>query len=393
MSREIPKPLRNALARPAAGDVHPSPDVLTSFVEHTLAPVESEVVTHHLAHCVNCREIVFLASDAAEDHVIEERELVAAVAARRVAAMPAYPATSAAAADARAEMPRSRWTLRMRWAMSVAAAALLVSAGLVLQFLRAHEGHHTAPITVASNLPAPVNPEAGPTATAPKLPATSAESPGPAALANATPHRATATRSGRVLPGTTVAHNSADELPSAPAPEPAPQAASSRATADAIAGMSGALVPAVRPQSSFVESETGQALQLQKDAPASFGAARMGSHAMSPVRPQWRISADGHLERSIAADQWTRVLDDQPTTFRSVAVLGNAVWAGGNGGALFHSSNGGEHWSRVSLAADSIVETGAIVSIRFLDPQRGIVTTDRGIRWGTTDGGITWTMQ
>ena len=135
MNQEIPKPLRNALARQAVGDVHPSPDVLTSFVERTLPPVESEVLSHHLAQCAECREIVFLASAAAEDEVREERELVAAAAAGRVAPMPAYAASSRPAA-ARAEAPRPRWTNRMRWAMSVAAAVVLVSAGVVLQFSR-----------------------------------------------------------------------------------------------------------------------------------------------------------------------------------------------------------------------------------------------------------------
>ena len=81
MNQEIPKPLRNALARQAVGDVHPSPDVLTSFVERTLAAGESEVVTHHLAQCAECREIVFLASNAAEDEVGDGRRLVAAAAA------------------------------------------------------------------------------------------------------------------------------------------------------------------------------------------------------------------------------------------------------------------------------------------------------------------------
>src|SRR5664280_3386855 len=94
MNQEIPKPLRNALARQAVGEVHPSPDVLTSFLECTLPPVESEVVTHHLAQCTECREIVFLASDAAADDVRVERELVAAGAVSRVAPMPVYAATS-----------------------------------------------------------------------------------------------------------------------------------------------------------------------------------------------------------------------------------------------------------------------------------------------------------
>src|ERR1035441_2775602 len=135
MNKEIPKPLRNALARRAVGDVHPSPDVLTSFLECTLPPVESEGVTHHLAQCAECREIVFLASEAAADEVRVERELAAAGAVSRVAPMPVYTSTSRPAA-AWAEPSRPRWTIRMRWAVSIAAAALLVSGGLVLQFSR-----------------------------------------------------------------------------------------------------------------------------------------------------------------------------------------------------------------------------------------------------------------
>src|ERR1035437_5596404 len=154
MNQEIPKPLRNALARQAVGDVHPSPDVLTSFMERTLAPGESEVVTHHLAQCAECREIVFLASNAAEDEVGDGRRLVAA---GRAATMPVYAATSRLD-TARAEASRRRWTIRTRWAVSVAAAALLVSTGLVLQFRRATNGYQTAPLTVDGNRPAPASP-------------------------------------------------------------------------------------------------------------------------------------------------------------------------------------------------------------------------------------------
>src|ERR1035438_4424875 len=138
MNQEIPKPLRKALARQTPGEVHPSPDVLTAFVERTLPPAEGEVVTHHLAQCTECREIVFLASNAAEDEVRNkiERELVPAAASARVAAVPVYE-THAMFGMARAHTPRPGWTSRMRWAASVAAAVALVSGGVVLQLTRA----------------------------------------------------------------------------------------------------------------------------------------------------------------------------------------------------------------------------------------------------------------
>src|SRR5664280_2751185 len=386
MNQEIPKPLRNALARQAVGEVHPSPDVLTSFLECTLPPVESEVVTHHLAQCAECREIVFLASDAAEDEV-RERELAAATAASRVASMPAYVATSRPAA-ALAQTSHPRWTIRMRWALSIAAAALLVSGGLVLQFSRAGSGHNAAPLTVASNRPALASPEARQNATAQESQEAAAKPRAPEALAKAAPHGTAAAHAGTVPPPTAVARNATDEFPTAPATGVASRATGPQATPGAVGGMGNALVPEVRPQISFAESEAAQA--GQRAAPLAFGKTQAGMHSVSTVRPQWRIGPEGHLERSMAVGQWTRVLDEQPITFRAVAVMGNDVWAGGNGGALFHSSDGGAHWSEVSLAANSNVETGAVVSIRFDDLQHGIVACDSGTRWETADGGVTW---
>jgi hypothetical protein len=396
MNQEIPKPLRNALARQAVGDVHPSPDVLTSFMERTLAPGESEVVTHHLAQCAECREIVFLASNAAEDEVGDGRRLVAA---GRAATMPVYAATSRLD-TARAEASRRRWTIRTRWAVSVAAAALLVSTGLVLQFRRATNGYQTAPLTVDGNRPAPASPQAQQSAAVPSSQKPAAKTPVPAILAKTAPRQITAAPAKKVPEATTIARDAGDALPSAPTAQPAARATASPATAGAaVGGVSNAAVPEARPQSTYVEgesaqkSETAQSLQLQQRAPLTFGKSGTAMKAVSAVRPQWRIGPNGHLERSMAANQWTRVLDDQPVIFHAVAVMGSDVWAGGHGGALFHSPDGGEHWSKVSLAANSNVETGAIVFIRFDDLQHGIVASDSGTRWATTDGGVTWTTQ
>jgi hypothetical protein len=390
MNQEIPKPLRNALARQAVGDVHPSPDVLTSFMERTLAPGESEVVTHHLAQCAECREIVFLASNAAEDEVGDGRRLVAA---GRAATMPVYAATSRLD-TARAEASRRRWTIRTRWAVSVAAAALLVSTGLVLQFRRATNGYQTAPLTVDGNRPAPASPQAQQSAAVPSSQKPAAKTPVPAILAKTAPRQITAAPAKKVPEATTIARDAGDALPSAPTAQPAARATASPATAGAaVGGVSNAAVPEARPQSTYVEGESAQSLQLQQRAPLTFGKSGTAMKAVSAVRPQWRIGPNGHLERSMAANQWTRVLDDQPVIFHAVAVMGSDVWAGGHGGALFHSPDGGEHWSKVSLAANSNVETGAIVFIRFDDLQHGIVASDSGTRWATTDGGVTWTTQ
>jgi hypothetical protein len=399
MNQEIPKPLRNALARQAVGDVHPSPDVLTSFMERTLAPPESEAVTHHLAQCAECREIVFLASEAAEDEARHEEELVAAASISRVAAMAVYAATSRPDTTLAGRV-RARWTIRSRWAVLSAAAVVLVSAGLIVQYWRATSGHQTAPLTVASNRPAPASPHAQQSAGTPSSQEAAAKTPVAEMFARTAPRPTPEARAKKVPDATTIAGNASDAIPSAPAAQPAPRATASPATAGAaVGGLSSAVVPEAPPQRSYADSEaaqkseTAQSQQLQQRAPVLFGKSGMAMKAVSAVRPQWRIGPNGHLERSMAASQWTRALDDQPVIFHAVAVIGNDVWAGGNGGAFFHSSDGGEHWSKVSLAANSNVENGAIVSIRFDDSQHGVVASDRGTRWATMDGGVTWTTQ
>ncbi len=393
MNHEIPRPLRNALTRQAVGDVHPTPDVLTSFMERTLPPVENEVVTHHLAQCADCREIVFLAREATKDEVGSERELVAAASVRRVAAPRAY-AEIPVLPDASADTSRSGSTSRMRWAMSIAAVALVVSGGLVLQYSRARNADKAAPITIASNHPTAPNQKSQEPANPANPQDTSPQPVVPQSIAKGTPPAPIAPRH-TTVPTPSVENRAKGFTPTAPTSNvnSPPLAPSAPATPGAVVGgMENALAPAVRPQSSFAESEAGQVLQLQQGAPVMFGKASMGN-ALSEPMPQWRISPEGHLERSKAANQWARVLDDQPVTFRVVSVVANDVWAGGNSGTLFHSADRGRHWNKVSLAANSTRETGAIVSIRFEDSQRGVVTTDGGTRWTTTDGGLTWLTQ
>ena len=105
----------------------------------------------------------------------------------------------------------------------------------------------------------------------------------------------------------------------------------------------------------------------------------------------WRISADGHLERALPGSAWTRVLVDQPVTFRVVAIVGSSVWAGGSGGALFHSSDRGESWNRVGLSANGHAERSAVVSIHFDNAMQGSLSTASGATWVTSDGGQNWT--
>jgi hypothetical protein len=84
-----------------------------------------------------------------------------------------------------------------------------------------------------------------------------------------------------------------------------------------------------------------------------------------------------------------------PVVFRALCVSTNAteVWAGGSGGALYHTMDAGNRWSRVIPSAAGIFLTGDILSIQFADPRNGTVTTSNAEVWTTLNDGQTWQKQ
>lgn len=117
----------------------------------------------------------------------------------------------------------------------------------------------------------------------------------------------------------------------------------------------------------------------------------------APLKLYWNISASGQLERARAAGgPWSRVRVDDSVKFQAVSAEGNDVWAGGSGGALYHSTDGGRQWTRVKIGPnrpdDQVFVTDAIVSLRFSDGEHGQVVTDAHETWTTTDGGVHWSL-
>jgi hypothetical protein len=81
-----------------------------------------------------------------------------------------------------------------------------------------------------------------------------------------------------------------------------------------------------------------------------------------------------------------------PTIFRALSVSSNAaeVWAGGSGGALYHTVDGGNLWLRVVPSAAGVILTGDVVGIQFADPRNGTIATSNAEIWTTNDDGQTW---
>jgi len=82
-----------------------------------------------------------------------------------------------------------------------------------------------------------------------------------------------------------------------------------------------------------------------------------------------------------------------PPAFRAVAANGADVWAGGTSAMLYHSTDAGNHWSRVLPSGAGSVLTGDIVSVEFPDAQHGKITTSTPEVWTTPDNGETWQKQ
>jgi photosystem II stability/assembly factor-like uncharacterized protein len=82
-----------------------------------------------------------------------------------------------------------------------------------------------------------------------------------------------------------------------------------------------------------------------------------------------------------------------PPVFRAVAALGQEVWAGGSGGALYHSQDAGTHWMQVVPSSSGASLSGDIVSLQFSDVEHGKVTTSVPEIWTTNDRGRSWQKQ
>jgi hypothetical protein len=76
--------------------------------------------------------------------------------------------------------------------------------------------------------------------------------------------------------------------------------------------------------------------------------------------------------------------------FRAVTAAGSDVWAGGTGGALYHSADAGNNWTRIVPAHGGATLTGDVLSIDFPDPQHCRVSTSTSEVWATADGGLSW---
>jgi len=417
---EVPKIVRERLQQQATTGVpskpgsgwlgwtgeHPDANLLSAFVEHGLTERERAQVLDHLSRCADCRQIVALTTPELRE---EQLAAVPTLAARR-----------------------SWWrSPLLHWAAFTAAAlVVLIAVGARMRLREGRSASAPAIATLSANeaeqksaVPAPEvsPPPAEPRPSSKKL----VQAPAAQLQAPAVTAREPSGVAGGIIGGNTdklagvgtgsgagigsgsgggIGRGPGRQSTATTAPTPAPAAPQMRMQAKAF------------DEGSF-PSDTGVEQSQQKaplaptadetvavtgvgggPIPKSKATMLSRENAMLAKRkspsPRWSVSDSGVLQRSFDGGRsWQDVAVGGGVTFRAVATVGSEVWAGGSGAALFHSADGGEHWSQVPMQVKGTAPSGDIVRIEFTDVQSGIVTTSAGETWTTSDAGTTWRSQ
>ena len=155
-----------------------------------------------------------------------------------------------------------------------------------------------------------------------------------------------------------------------------------------------------------------ESARAQMKSPAQNSAGAMALDGMFQQRPQANLAktrlrqfVQSEGEKSLwSLDGVLRKSDDRGKTWRVVPVgSGNArlyalsaagadIWAGGEGGALFHSTDGGLAWKQVIVANADDRLTDTITGIEARNADWIKLKTPSG-DWLTTDGGRHWQRQ
>jgi hypothetical protein len=352
---------------------HPDANILAAFVEKTLTGKERTQVLNHLAQCVECRELAALSLPGE----VEVAQPVSLTARRWWSAGPI-----------------------LRWG---ALAAALGAAAIVIvlhsypwrrQKIAAHPaGAETQQrVTLMAAARPPVAAEAKNIPTVPRKReisrGKSATSAGP--LPSPPPPAKPAFKSSRAPEDTLKAEIAAESQAGATA-VPA-KTAFAPASQDLNAAQAGGIsAPSSIPSAPRAAASIPVGSRLAEPSRMAFGAKL--NRAVPPLAALWSISTSGNVQRSQDSGRtWEEVRVDDAVTFRAVHAMGRDVWAGGSGGVLYHSSDGGAMWKRVYLSSGESPTTETIVAITSgsRDLQRIMVRTESGEQWTTEDGGQHW---
>lgn len=418
---EVPQIVRERLKGQQTDSTteHPDANLFSAFAEHKLTDRERLGVLQHLSQCAECRDVVARVAPEVE----QEEKVVSALPAGR----------------------RSWWRSPvLHWgALTTAALVVVIAVG---ERMRLREGHSASAPAVAREM------SQKPSAPTLEVPIAAGESSKSAPVSAPTPHStanssqdklATRENTNSDAAGSkrAIVSNEAALSASAQSAAPAPVRRNTETVVRGIgtgtgggvgpgmlrlpSGPSGSIEarnvsppapttpPANMPSGnaglqSFDKSQRSQSPIVASSADAVGEATAAGAPKPKKANPaatdqfstmakqvsvaaRWSISDSGVLQRSLDGGRtWKAVAVGGGITFRTVAAMNNDVWAGGSGGALFHSIDAGEHWLRVRVHEDDRALSGDVVHIEFTDHANGALITSSGERWATSDGGVHW---
>jgi hypothetical protein len=257
--------------------------------------------------------------------------------------------------------------------------------GIVVQQYLAHERSSQKPAQVAQvavQQPQPIEPRAEPSYMAEIAPQVKKPANAPTTKPSAAakvPYQASDMTAVKVAPQSEATATAATSAAASVAVDQPP--------GNVVGGVANSFKATVPTQNAFAPPrQSGSQVQ-------GFAGGRMSAMPQAFMRQSgsktWRATPDGHLEH-LSPTGWTAVLTDQPTKFRVVTESPNGVWAGGSRGELFHSEDGGEHWSEIALPIPPDGNNDPLVAIHLADVQHGIILTESGARYSTSDGGKNW---
>jgi hypothetical protein len=419
---EVPKIVHDRLraaelAHAEAGPSHPDADLLTAFAEQALLPAERDGVLQHLASCGDCRELIALA-------LPREALVVASGAAETAAVRTPVSATK----SERNWLNAFAWP-GLRWA-ALAAGVVVASSVFLLRSSK------QAVIVVSSSYPT----SAAPSPTVPiqktQPPMNQVSTSTRTDAAKAMPESSlskklkadqaapgpTQTDSGMLMADAKIAEAKKDSLRTdklspqdAPVLDlPAPRVVTERVEVSGAA----TLAPEAAPAAGNLMARN-EALKIEKAKPAPpeiIGGAdkqmeTSAARASGPAPPAASINGDvlkketlakqalsPNFKLRIATGLLQRSVDDGLTwqiglhtdhPLLCYAIVDWDVWAGGEAGTLFHSTDGGVTWTPVQPVVKAQSLSTDVVSIKIRGSQV-FISTSNNETWTTADNGKTW---
>ena len=410
---------------------HPAADVLAAFVEHGLKDLERQRTLAHLATCPECRQAVALAGP----EIVEQARASAPSFNLQFPATMRWASLAAALAVAVGVGVLSYEHEAGRSSAPAAASVAKSQPAEPEQATNAQDRFGTKAEVAEAKKAEPANEkktldlaardrkEAAPVKSRPRIEAAKMglegriTGPQPAvADARIQPQVAesylTAPASGKAV---APSQNETVAASAAPVAPPLPQASNAYAdqgakiaVADQAPAAESKSVDGYVSQKGVVSGAApelhGQALAVPAKVPAlsAVGGSMMkksavGFNEISEI-VSWTITAAGKLQRQVR-NGTAKLIEPAPgVVVRAVAARGIEVWAGGSqpdlsakqwrqSPALFHSSDAGESWTKVSVPWH-----GSINQLTLVSPDNLTVVTDDG-SWVSRDAGQSWTSQ